>query len=76
MCEDLAAAWRRWREQTPYHREEDFIFASPTLGGKQPLWGQTLNADFVQPAAMGLWWRKGGALWLASLPPQPEHVGR
>ena len=28
--------------------------ASPTLNGKQPLWGQTMNADFVKPAALAL----------------------
>jgi len=42
------------RQQTPYNNDEDFVFASPTLNGKQPLWGQTMNAQFVKPAAMEL----------------------
>ena len=41
-------------QQTLYNKDEDFIFASPTLNGKQPLWGQTMNADFVKPAALAL----------------------
>src|SRR5580698_247379 len=35
-------------------QDEDFVFASPTLKGKQPLWGQTMNAQFVKPAAIEL----------------------
>lgn len=54
MCEALAAFLAEWRQQTPYGSDEDFIFASPTLNGKQPLWGQTMNADFVKPAAVAL----------------------
>jgi integrase len=54
MCEDLAAFLTEWRRQTPYNKDEDFIFASPKLNGKQPLWGQTLNADYVKPAAVAL----------------------
>ena len=42
------------RQQTEYGKDEDFIFASPTLNGKQPLWGQTMNAQFVKPAAIEL----------------------
>ena len=40
--------------QSPYSGDEDFVFASPYLEGKQPLWGQTMNAKFVKPAAIGL----------------------
>jgi integrase len=54
MCEALAAFLAEWRQQTPYGTDEDFIFASPKLNGKQPLWGQTMNADFVKPAAVAL----------------------
>jgi integrase len=54
MCRNLAAYLSEWRQQTPYNKDEDFIFASPTLNGKQPLWGQTMNADFVKPAALAL----------------------
>jgi len=54
MCDALAAFLTDWRQQTPYDRDEDFIFASPKLKGKQPLWGQTMNTDFVKPAVVAL----------------------
>jgi integrase len=54
MCGALAAYLAEWRQQTLYNEDEDFIFASPKLNGKQPLWGQTMNADFVKPAALAL----------------------
>jgi integrase len=54
MCEALAAVLNEWRQQTPYNRDEDFIFASLKLNGARPLWGQTLNADFVKPATVSL----------------------
>lgn len=54
MCEALAAMLIELRQQSPYNGEEDFVFASPYLEGKQPLWGQTMNANFVKPAAIEL----------------------
>ena len=54
MCEALAAMLTELRQQSPYNGEEDFVFASPYLDGKQPLWGQTMNAHFVKPAAVAL----------------------
>jgi hypothetical protein len=71
--------WQRssdWRQQTPYDKDEDFIFASPKLKGKQPLWDQTMNADFVKPAvvALGLV-AKGESFGWHRFSPQLEHVG-
>ena len=54
MCDALAAFLADWRQQTPYDKDEDLIFASSKLKGKQPLWGQTMNADFVKPAVVAL----------------------
>jgi integrase len=54
MCEALARTLKELRQQTEYSRDEDFVFASPTLEGKRPLWGQTINAHFVKPAAVAL----------------------
>ena len=54
MCEALATTLNELRQQSPCSKGEDFVFASPTLNGKQPLWGQTMNANFVKPAAMSL----------------------
>jgi len=54
MCEALATTLSEFRQQAEYSKDEDFVFASPTLNGKQPLWGQTMNAQFVKPAAIQL----------------------
>jgi integrase len=54
LCEALATALSKFRQQTPYDKDEDFVFASPTLNGKHPLWGQTMNEKFVKPAAVEL----------------------
>jgi site-specific recombinase XerC len=54
MCEALAKTLNELRLQAEYSRDEDFVFASPTLEGKRPLWGQTINARFVKPVAIAL----------------------
>ena len=54
MCEALAKTLNELRQQTEYSTDGDFVFASPTLEGKRPLWGQTINARFVKPAAVAL----------------------
>jgi len=54
MCEALATTLNELRQQTPYSKDEDFVFASPTLNSKQPLWGQNMNANFVKPVAIKL----------------------
>ena len=54
MCEALARTLNELRHQTEYSRDDDFVFASSTLDGKRPLWGQTMNAKFVKPAAIAL----------------------
>ena len=54
MCEALATTLTEFRQQTEYSKDEDFIFASAALRGKQPLCGQTMNAQFVKPAAIEL----------------------
>jgi site-specific recombinase XerC len=54
MCEALAKTLSEFRQQTEYSKDEDLVFASPTLVGIRPLWGQTMNADFVKPAAVAL----------------------
>ena len=54
MCEALAAMLTQLRQQSPYNRDGNFLFASSNVDGKQPLWGQTMNAKFVKPAAVEL----------------------
>lgn len=54
LCEALAATLAELRQQSAYSGDDDFVFASPNLDGKQPFWGQTMNAKFVKPAAIEL----------------------
>jgi hypothetical protein len=34
-----------WRRVTPYNRDEDWIFASPQMQGKQPFWPERLRKN-------------------------------
>lgn len=47
----LAALLETWRNETPYAREEDFIFPSFRLKGRKPPRANMLVADHLQPAA-------------------------
>ena len=46
MAEDL-----RWRRQSAYPMAEDWVFASPTVGGKQPYWPDNLMKRYIRPIA-------------------------
>jgi len=50
----LAAVLDYWRAQTWYRQQEDWVFASPKMHGKQPYWPETLLRCYVQPAAKRL----------------------
>ena len=54
MCSALAAFLKQWKQETPYSGDDDFIFPSMKLRGRKPLWGQTLNADYIKPTAIKL----------------------
>jgi len=41
-----------WRKQTLYAADDDFVFASYTLHGKQPRSGSVLVRDYIRPAAI------------------------
>lgn len=47
MAEDLL----RWRRMTPYPMPGDWVFASPTMKGKQPYWPDNLMRRYIRPAA-------------------------
>ena len=49
--EHLLADLRAWRRKTPYAENADYIFASPKMKGKQPLWLDTVIKKIVKPAA-------------------------
>jgi integrase len=46
---DVLSAWRR---ETRYANENDFVFPSEKLGGKQPRSGSQLVEDYLRPAAI------------------------
>ena len=48
----MAEFLRTWRSQSPYHRENDFVFASDKLNGKKPRTGQMVNRCYLKPAAI------------------------
>jgi integrase len=47
MAEDLL----RWRKLCPYPMESDWVFASPTMQGRQPYWPDNLMKRYIKPAA-------------------------
>ena len=51
LDEEMLADLIRWRKQTPYAGEEDWIFASPRMHGKQPLWPESVMKNHIRPAA-------------------------
>jgi len=38
LDEEMIADLLRWRAETPYAKDDDFVFASPRMVGRQPLW--------------------------------------
>lgn len=48
----LGEAMLRWRVETPYAGESDWVFASFKLRGKQPREGNMIGADYLRPAAV------------------------
>jgi len=47
MAEDL----RRWRRQSVYAQDDDYVFASETMKGKQPYWPDNLMKRHIRPVA-------------------------
>lgn len=47
MAEDLL----RWRKTCAYPKDSDWVFASPTMKGKQPYWPDNLMKRYIKPAA-------------------------
>ncbi|MGA2859168.1 MAG: site-specific integrase [Candidatus Sulfotelmatobacter sp.] len=51
LDEEMIADLLRWRAETPYAQDDDWIFASPRMGGRQPLWPEALMRNYIVPAA-------------------------
>lgn len=52
MTGGLAAVLKAWRGDTIYGADEDFIFPSYKLHGKQPRIGSMIVQDYIRPAAI------------------------
>ena len=52
MTKGLAAVLSEWRQQTMYPKDEDLLFPSYRLHGKQPRLASMLVEDHVRPAAI------------------------
>jgi integrase len=52
LDERVAADLWLWKESTKYSNPNDWIFASPRVGGKQPFWPDIVLQKIIRPAAM------------------------
>ena len=50
MAEDLL----RWRRQSTYTSDDDYVFASETMRGKQPSWPDNLMKRHIRPVAKAI----------------------
>jgi len=50
MAEDLL----RWRRQSTYTSDDDYVFASETMRGKQPYWPDNLMKRHIRPVARSI----------------------
>jgi integrase len=48
---DLATLLEGWRKETPYPKDDDWVFASPFTNGERPYWPESAMVDYVRPAA-------------------------
>jgi integrase len=49
--EHIAQALIAWRQESVYTAPDDWVWASPQMKGKQPLWLATIMRYYIQPAA-------------------------
>ena len=50
----LAKTLSRWRRHSKYRKPDDWLFASPEVGGLRPYWGQPIMRKLIRPAAVKL----------------------
>jgi integrase len=48
----LAEALLLWRQNSRYKGPDDWVFASPSVRGRNPYWGQCIMRTFIRPAAL------------------------
>ena len=47
----LAELLLDWRSRSAYPNQDDWVFASPQMGGRQPLWPENVLRRYIKPAA-------------------------
>jgi integrase len=75
MSPELSKSLAAWKQATKYGKPDDWVFASESSKGAQPLWANTLMVKYVHPAATDAgiskrvgWhtFRRSFATWLQS----------
>jgi integrase len=51
MMPELAVALEKWRLETLYNQDSDWVFASPYTEGKRPYYGESAMENHILPAA-------------------------
>ncbi len=51
LDEEMIGDLERWRRETQYAQDSDWIFASLRMDGRQPLWPEALMKNHIVPAA-------------------------
>jgi len=52
LSSGLAEVLMDWRARTPYKQPADWLFASPEMHGKQPLWPNSVMEKHIRPTAI------------------------
>jgi integrase len=52
LGEEMITDLLRWRKETPYAGGQDWIFASASMKGRQPLWPEGIMENYIRPAAL------------------------
>jgi integrase len=48
----IIEALLEWRQQSPFHADSDYVFASPILDGKKPLNSNSVQRDYLRPESI------------------------
>ncbi len=51
LDDEMIADLLRWRSETPYAGDQDWIFASARMKGRRPLWPEAIERNYIRPAA-------------------------
>ncbi|HYK48485.1 MAG TPA: tyrosine-type recombinase/integrase [Terriglobales bacterium] len=51
LDDEMIADLLRWRSETPYAGDQDLIFASKRMKGRQPPWPEAIERNYLRPAA-------------------------